>query len=206
MPRTTRQRMLDSAVRLFREHGYNGTGFRDIVAHSNSPRGSIYHHFPGGKAQLGVEAVESSGRFINGLIEQGVEGEDFVVGFERFWRWWIRFIEADDFQAGCPVVGVAVEAHPEAPELADAASRVFSDWERTVAVSLRKAGVAREEEALGLATLILGALEGSTVLARAAGNREPLVRTGKQLASLLRSRLQQTSSKTKRARASSRTT
>src|SRR5438874_7425275 len=154
--------MLDSAVRLFREHGYNGTGFRDVVAHRNSPRGSIYAHFPGGKAQLGVEAVESSGRFINGLIEQGVEGEDFVVGFERFWRWWIRFIEADDFQAGCPVVGVAVEAHPEAPELADAASRVFSDWEGPVAISLRRAGVPRAERASAPATSILAALVGST--------------------------------------------
>ena len=31
MPRTTRQRMLDSAVRLFREHGYNGEGVSEIL-------------------------------------------------------------------------------------------------------------------------------------------------------------------------------
>src|SRR5437868_4562331 len=108
--------MLDSAARLFREHGYNGTGFRDIVQHSHAPRGSIYHHFPGGKAQLGVEAVIAAGDFITGLFAKGVDSDDFVAGFQRFWGWWIEFIEADNFVAGCPIVGVAVEAHPEAPE------------------------------------------------------------------------------------------
>src|SRR4051794_5171933 len=107
VPRSTRQRMLGSAARLFREHGYSGTGFRDVVAHSNAPRGSIYHHFPGGKAQLGAEAVATAGEFMNELISRGVDSENFVAGFERFWRWWIKFIEADDYRAGCPVVAVA---------------------------------------------------------------------------------------------------
>jgi len=181
--------MLDSAARLFREHGYSGTGFRDVVAHSHAPRGSIYHHFPGGKAQLGAEAIAASGEFINGLISRGVDSDDFVAGFERFWRWWIKFIEADEYRAGCPVVAVAVESHPEAPELAAAAATTFSQWEHTVAQSLRNAGV-DEEEALAIASLILAALEGATVMARATGGREPLVRVGQQLASLLRARLQ----------------
>ncbi|WP_203217549.1 helix-turn-helix domain-containing protein [Nocardia arthritidis] len=53
--------MVLSAVQLFREHGYSGTGFRDVIAHSGAPRGSIYHHFPGGKAQLGQEAARAWG-------------------------------------------------------------------------------------------------------------------------------------------------
>jgi len=189
VPRTTRQRMLDSAARLFREHGYSGTGFREVVAHSHAPRGSIYHHFPGGKAQLGAEAIAASGEFMNGLISRGVDSDDFVEGFERFWRWWIKFIEADEYRAGCPVVAIAVESHPEAPELAQAAAATFSRWEHTIALSLRNGGVEDEQEALAIAGLILAAVEGATVMARATGGREPLVRVGQQLASLLRMRL-----------------
>ena len=36
----TRTRMIVSATELFRENGYSGTGFRDVVAHSGAPRGS----------------------------------------------------------------------------------------------------------------------------------------------------------------------
>jgi AcrR family transcriptional regulator len=48
----SRNRMIQSAALLFREHGYSGTGFRDVIEHSGAPRGSIYHHFPGGKEEL----------------------------------------------------------------------------------------------------------------------------------------------------------
>ena len=87
------------------------------------------------------------------------------------------------------VVAIAVESHPEAPELAQAAAATFSRWEHTIALSLRNGGVEDEQEALAIAGLILAAVEGATVMARATGGREPLVRVGQQLASLLRMRL-----------------
>jgi AcrR family transcriptional regulator len=119
-----------------------------------------------------------------------VEGDDFTDGFERFWRWWIKYVEADDFQAGCPIVAVAAEAHPEAPELAAACASVFDRWAGTLADAIQqRAGIKKRDEAVGLATLIIAALEGATVMARAAGNREPLAATGRQLAALLRARL-----------------
>ena len=52
-----RQRMIVSAALLIREHGVEATSFSAVLAHSGAPRGSIYHHFPGGKAQLVEEAT-----------------------------------------------------------------------------------------------------------------------------------------------------
>ena len=34
---------------------------RDVAERGKAPRGSIYHHFPGGKRQLAVEAAELEG-------------------------------------------------------------------------------------------------------------------------------------------------
>ena len=56
--------MIRSAALLFRENGYSGTGFRDVIAHSGAPRGSIYHHFPDGKEQLAADTVEWAGAVI----------------------------------------------------------------------------------------------------------------------------------------------
>lgn len=185
----TRQRMLDSAVELFRQHGYNGTGFREVVAHSGAPRGSIYHHFPGGKAQLGAEALGRAGEFIDDKIKAaGAKGE-FVAAFEAFWAWWIDYVESSGFRAGCPVAGVAAETHPEAAELSQAAAAAFERWQATLRRALRYSGMSADDAA-DFATLILSALEGATLLARAEGGPEPLERVGRRLALILRAALQ----------------
>ena len=184
----TRHRMLESAVQLFRQHGYNGTGFRQVVAHSGAPRGSIYHHFPGGKAQLGVEAIRRATDTIDARIKaSGAKGE-FVAGFEDFWAWWIDYVEVTGWQAGCPVAGVAAEDHHEEPELAAATAAAFERWQTTMRRGLIYAGMP-PEDARDVAALILSGLEGATLLARAAGDREPLVRVGRSLARMVRAAL-----------------
>src|SRR5918995_78876 len=59
-----RDRMIESAAVLFRERGVHGTSFSDVLEHSGAPRGSIYHHFPGGKTELAAEAVRWAGDVI----------------------------------------------------------------------------------------------------------------------------------------------
>lgn len=56
--------MVQSAALLFRERGVLGTSFNDVIEHSGAPRGSIYHHFKGGKTQLAEEATRWAGEFI----------------------------------------------------------------------------------------------------------------------------------------------
>ena len=59
-----RERMIVSTALLMRERGARATSLDDVLEHSGAPRGSIYHHFPGGKVQLGVEAVRYAGEFV----------------------------------------------------------------------------------------------------------------------------------------------
>ncbi|MDQ1358190.1 MAG: hypothetical protein QOG44_2563 [Acidimicrobiaceae bacterium] len=180
----TRGRMVLSAMQLFRRHGYSGTGFREVVNHSSSPRGSIYHHFPGGKAQLGVEAVMLARDFVGLALEEALRGRGPVEGFAAFLAWWIEFLEADDFEAGCPVLAVAVESQLKAPQLLAAAASAFEGWEATLARALREAGV-DPRPAGELATLCVAAVEGAMVMCRATHDREPLVRVGAQLMAAL---------------------
>src|SRR5262245_17893436 len=84
----SRERMVRSAAYLFRERGYSGTGFRDVIAHSGAPRGSIYHHFPGGKVQLAEEAVKYAGDFLNAGILAATEGGDAASAVDAFVAWW----------------------------------------------------------------------------------------------------------------------
>jgi AcrR family transcriptional regulator len=47
-----KQKMVQAAKQLMRERGYNATAFSDVLKLSGAPRGSVYFHFPGGKAEL----------------------------------------------------------------------------------------------------------------------------------------------------------
>ena len=51
-PRDGRARLLRGALELLGERGYGETDLRQAAARGDAPRGSIYHHFPGGKADL----------------------------------------------------------------------------------------------------------------------------------------------------------
>ncbi|WP_067826472.1 TetR/AcrR family transcriptional regulator [Actinomadura kijaniata] len=169
----SRERMVRSAAYLFRERGYSGTGFRDVIAHSGAPRGSIYHHFPGGKVQLAEEAVRYAGDFLNAGIAAANEGGDAAASVDAFVGWWRRVLVKSEFRAGCPVTAVTVESHDDAPQLARAAAAAFDRWEDTLATGLGNAGVP-DERAARLARLIVAAVEGATILCRAHRDVKPL--------------------------------
>src|SRR5882757_9641947 len=65
---TTKERILDATAALFLRYGYTGTGLKAIVAAANAPFGSLYHHFPGGKQELGVEVIQRSGAMYGELV------------------------------------------------------------------------------------------------------------------------------------------
>jgi len=54
----TRRRIIESAVSLFSEGGYNGTGTRDIARGANINEATIFRHFPH-KRELYIAALES---------------------------------------------------------------------------------------------------------------------------------------------------
>ena len=187
MASESRERMVQSAAVLFREHGFSGTGFRDVIEHSGAPRGSIYHHFPGGKAQLAAETVRYASDVVATRIERVTVDGDPVAMLRAFVAGWRRTLERSDFRAGCPIVAVAVEA-PDDPELAEAVVDAFERWERMFAAVLREAGVPRARAAR-LATLTVSSLEGTVVLCRARRDTRPLDAVARELEDVIRSAL-----------------
>jgi len=59
VPRPDRSRvaLIESAATLFRRQGYAATGINQILAAADVKAGSLYHHFPDGKAELAAAVV-----------------------------------------------------------------------------------------------------------------------------------------------------
>lgn len=176
--------MIVSAATLIRERGAHSTAIADVLAHSGAPRGSAYHHFPGGRGQLLCEAVDYAADFVTDLIagaSSAAEMLDTAVGFYR------KGLLDSDFRAGCPVLAVAVEAgHPDERTAAavEHAATAFRRWTDLIGARLVADG-SPPDRAGALATLVIAALEGALVLARATRDVAPLDGVHHQLRVLL---------------------
>jgi AcrR family transcriptional regulator len=180
-----RDRMIRSAAVLFRQRGIEGTSFSDVLDHSGAPRGSIYHHFPGGKAQLAEEATRYAGDYIAaGLIAALDDGEP-VVAIRRFTSFWLDLLREADFAAGCPVVAAAVEGD-RTPGARSAAGAAFERWHELLATALERRGLPADR-ARSVASLTIAATEGAIVLARAQRTTEPLEDVAAELERLVAS-------------------
>lgn len=180
----SRERMVRSAALLFREQGYSGTAFSDVIAHSGAPRGSIYHHFPGGKAELAEAAVAWAAQTIAVRLDEALASERDAAGVLRaFLAPWREVLERSDFRAGCPLVAITVETEVP-PELTDAVAAAFADWQRLLAARLRRAGIPTARAAR-LATLTVASIEGAVLLCRARRDTQPLDAVARELAAAI---------------------
>jgi AcrR family transcriptional regulator len=180
----SRRRMIHSAALLFRERGYSATGFRDVIAHSGAPRGSIYHHFPGGKEQLAAETVTWAADVIERQLDRATSSADPILALDTFVGGWREVLENSNFRAGCPIVAVAAEADAGSTATA-AAAAAFTRWQDLVARTLLNAGVGRAD-ARRLATLVVSAIEGAILQCRARGDIAPLRDVHRALETALR--------------------
>jgi TetR/AcrR family transcriptional repressor of lmrAB and yxaGH operons len=170
--RDGRRRLLDGARRLLAEKGYAGMELRDVASRGKAPRGSIYHHFPGGKRQLAAEAAALEGAEIKSLIERSLEEHGVRGTLARFGEIFRRRVVNHPERIGCPVAAAAL-ARPEDPALASAATAAFQSWEEPIAAALIKEGVS-EKDAATFAGLVVSTVEGALIRARAAGDQAPL--------------------------------
>jgi AcrR family transcriptional regulator len=181
--------MIRSAALLMRERGVEATSFSDVIEHSGAPRGSIYHHFPGGKAQLVAEATEWAGDVSARGLVTALEQGDPIAAVGRFFDAWRGVLRESGYVAGCPVVAAAVEGD-RIPGAREAAAAAFARWEDLLAEAIEARGIGAAR-ARGLATLVIAAMEGAVVLARAQGSPGPLERVADETEALLREALEQ---------------
>ena len=192
MPTDTRDRIVDASAELFRRHGYNGTGVKQIVAEAKAPFGSLYHFFPGGKEQLGAEVIRWSGRQY-GQLGEAVFGPapDVVTGVQDFFAGAAEELRETGYSDACPIATVALEVSSTSEPLREACAEVFEEWIAGLTWRFAQAGI-DAGRARGLAISMLAGLEGAFVLSRALRSTEPLAVAGAAAAARVQAALEGT--------------
>jgi TetR/AcrR family transcriptional repressor of lmrAB and yxaGH operons len=170
----TRQRMLDTAADLFHSQGYHATGLTQLITAGGAPKGSLYFHFPGGKEQLAAEAVRLSSERTGALLEAILrDAPDAVTAIDRTVEALASFLTESDFQRGCPLATVALDAAAESEPIREACAAGYSSWHEVLAAYFGAQRLSAERSDV-LATVVLAAIEGGLLLARTRRDLAPL--------------------------------
>ncbi|MET0450487.1 MAG: TetR/AcrR family transcriptional regulator [Mycobacterium sp.] len=183
---STRTRMLHTAALVLREKGAAGVTIDEVLARSGAPRGSVYHHFPGGRSQLLAEALQYAGDSITAVIDDACT-KGCIPLVRQFVELWERTLVDSDFAAGCPVVAAAISAGDDGPALSALAGDIFGSWRDALTHAFLADGF-DAADAGSLAITCIAALEGAVVLSRSTRSADPLRDVAQQLEFLIETR------------------
>jgi TetR/AcrR family transcriptional regulator, transcriptional repressor for nem operon len=157
-----RQTVIDVASRLFREHGFDGIGLKDLMKGAGLTQGAFYKQF-GSKddlaAQASKRALESASRRWSAAAEANPKDPlGAVIAF------YLSMGHREERMDGCPVVALGSDA-----------ARQSVDVKTSFEAGIRKylellgswVGDAEGEESSGKAMAILSTMVGAVVLSRA---------------------------------------
>ncbi len=181
----TRRGLVETTAQLLQRQGLNGTGLLQVLEEAGAPRGSLYFHFPGGKEELTVEAIEYSRQVISAWLRKRLDAHDEPgAAFADITDRYARRIERSEFTLGCPIAAVALEGTPISDRLRRASEAALAEWEDLLTRYLSDRGV-EHGRARSLATASICSLEGALMLARARRSADPMRAVGDLIRALL---------------------
>lgn len=182
----TRDRIITASSELMRRNGYAGTGVKAILTASDAPYGSLYHHFPGGKEEVGVETLRTGGRVYLALVEAYfVPGADLVATTRSFFEDAAAFVASTDYVDACPIATIAGEIATTSEPMRAAAAEAFASWLEVLEVAFVAEGI-DAEGARALAVELFCLLEGAFLLSRTTRDAGPIRTAGRAAARAVR--------------------
>jgi TetR/AcrR family transcriptional regulator, lmrAB and yxaGH operons repressor len=162
---TTKDRLVFAATRLFRQRGYDGTGLAEILAEAGVPKGSLYHHFPDGKADLACAAADWTASEIIRVIDDSFRtAPSWQHGVTTFCFKMAKLFDILNSADACPIFGLLFDG-PDQDRFRAHAEAAFNRIIAAVASYGEALGMTAEAAHEAAETAMIG-FQGSWTLAR----------------------------------------
>lgn len=162
----TRQKILDAAGTLFRQHGFDGVGIDKIMSIAGLTRGGFYAHFSS-KAELFSKVLEIEPAFTRMLVErQGNNKAETQQGTIDVLATYLDPANIDYVSSTCPMVSLARDVDKGGDPAREALTTVTTDLMTLLKNSMD--GAALDQRAL----LILALCVGGVTVARTSAEPE----------------------------------
>ena len=181
----TRDRLIAAMTDALQRRGLHGVGLAALLQAARAPKGVLYHHFPGGKTELAIAAIDGAIAALGARLDALRQREADPLSALRAWMAGARRqLERSGFETGCPLATVALESMPDDTALRGALARAFATLRGRLAALLVVAGLPAVRAA-ALAALVVAAYEGALMQARVAGDTNALGDTADTLLDLI---------------------
>jgi len=157
-----RQTVIDVASRLFREHGFDGIGLKDLMESAGLTQGAFYKQFASKDdlaAQASRRALESAYRRWS---DAGAANPQDPLG--AVMAFYLSMEHRAERMDGCPIVALGSDAARQGIDVKASFEAGIRDYLEMLA---RWVGEADGEEPSGKAMAILSTMVGAVVLSRA---------------------------------------
>ena len=166
---STRDRLIQTAMKLFWEKGYGSTSVADLLQAAGVNSGSLYHFFPGKQDLLLAVLDAYRGGIGEMLLAPAWKGVDDPIErvFALLARYRLGIVQTECIYA-CPIGSLALEIHEPDPPVRKALAANFKAWTDAIEACLVAAG-ARLPKSLDrreLARFVLTTMEGGVMQAR----------------------------------------
>src|SRR3954453_9541033 len=157
-----RKTVSDVASRLFREHGFDGIGLKDLMETAGLTQGAFYKQFAS-KDDLAAQASKRAFESASGrrLAAAGANPQDPLAAVIALFLSMEHRAERMD---GCPLVALGADAARQGPEVKASFEAGIKEYLEMLG---RWLGEADGEEPSGKAMAILSTMVGAMVLSRA---------------------------------------
>ena len=154
-----RERIVETAARLFREHGFSGVGVDAIMKEAGLTHGGFYGHF-GSKEELAAEAVTRA-------LQRGTEKMSRFTEVDSYVAAYLSERHCADRGDGCGLAALGSDAAREGKGVRRALTDYVAARIVRVAEFFRGTEASRRKRAIATLSGIVGAL----TLARAVDDR-----------------------------------
>jgi len=172
-----RQRIIETAARLFRQHGFDGVGVADLMKAAGFTHGGFYNHFSS-KTALAAEAASSGLKHSNSKLSAALMNEERAggSGLAKFVGRYLSSEHRDDRAGGCTVASLACDAARGSQEIQTGFAQGIEE-ELNILASYFSKGDAKEQgsafSAREHAIQLMSELVGAVILARAVAHANP---------------------------------
>lgn len=175
MTAATREKIVETAARLFHEQGFAATGVATILREAEVNSGSLYHFFSS-KDELLKGVLKWYLENLDPLIMAPVAEEepDPVKRVFTLLGWYRQFLLDNECRMGCPVGNLALELSDTDQEIRRMISSNFENWAGILQGWLEQdENLSAVSDCEALARFVLTVMEGGVLQARAAGDIRP---------------------------------
>jgi len=150
-----REKIVEAASRLFREHGFDGVGVDAVMKEAGLTHGGFYGHF-GSKDDLAAEAVTKA-------LERGNDRLARFTDLDSYLRAYLSEAHCADRGAGCGLAALGSDAAREGKSVRRAITGYLQERIESIGRFFGGTAAAKRKRALATMSGMVGAL----VLARA---------------------------------------